>query len=158
MAERVKSTSLRSLLVVVLRVLVSGLFLTAGVLKLQDPDGTLVAVYQYKLISWEASGVVASFLPFAEIAAAVGLWIPRLRLGASLLCIALNLLFIAALGSAVLRNLDVSCGCFGTTDLKTTSGLRLLEDVLLLSMCFPLWRHALTRHYAGLHSGEESGY
>jgi uncharacterized membrane protein YphA (DoxX/SURF4 family) len=157
MAERVKQGKYKILLVWILRIAVSGLFLSAGVLKLKDPNATLVAVYQYKLLSWEGSGAVATFLPFLEITAAIGLWIPRVRVGASAMCIALCLIFIGALGSAVARNLDVSCGCFGTTDLHTQSARRLIEDVILLLMCLPLLRHALSKHSERLHSEVESG-
>ena len=158
MAEGLTKSHFGTLPVVVLRILVSGIFLSAGVLKLQNADATLVAVYQYHLLSWPMAGIVATFLPFVEIAAALGLWIPRLQLGASLLVLALNVLFITALGTALARNLDVTCGCFGTTDLRTTSGIRLAEDVILLLLCLPLWQHARSKHDTQLHSVEESGY
>ncbi len=158
MAERIRKPSFRTLLGAFLRVLVSGIFLSAGILKLKDADGTLVAVYQYKLLSWEASGIVATFLPFLEITAGVALWIPRVRLGASLLSMCLTLIFMAALGSALARNLDVSCGCFGTTDLLTTSGVRLAQDAVLLLTCGALWRYERSKYSSMLHSDEESGY
>ena len=140
-----------------LRFFVSGLFLVAGVLKLRDADATLVAVYQYKLLSWEASGIAATFLPFVEITAAIALWIPKARLGATSLCLGLNLLFLTALGSAVARNLDVSCGCFGTSDLYTTALTRMIEDVVLLIMSLLLWRSASRERCAQLQSAPESG-
>lgn len=158
MAKRVRTPSFRTLLAAFLRVLVSGIFLSAGILKLKDADGTLIAVYQYKLLSWEASGFVATFLPFLEITTGVALWIPRVRLGASLLSVCLTLVFMAALGSALARNLDVTCGCFGTTDLRTTSGVRLAEDTVLLLTCCALWRYERSKCSSMLHSGEESGY
>lgn len=157
MASGINQPRYVPLLVSACRIAVSGIFVTAGILKLKDPDATLVAVFQYKLLSWEASGIVANYLPFVEITAAVGLWIPRVRAGASALCLALCLIFMLALGSAIARNLDVSCGCFGTTDLKTQSARRLFEDAILLLMCLPLLRHALSKHSERLHSEAESG-
>ena len=157
MAEKLRKTSPKILGIAFLRILASLIFLVAGVLKLRDPDGTLVAVYQYKLLSWQASGVLATYLPFLEITTALCLWIPRLRLGASLLSIGLYVLFITALASAVARNLDISCGCFGTTDLYTTAIPRLLEDLVLLATCLPLWFDAASQHSAQLQSSRESG-
>lgn len=154
MAARITKASLYPLAAAIPRALISAIFLTAGLLKLKDPDGTLIAVYQYKMLSWEASALVATHLPFLEITAGVALWIPRLRLGACLLSVCLNLVFIGALISAVARNLDVSCGCFGTSDLKTTSGIRIAEDAILLLLCWALWRHDLSKHSAMLHSAE----
>jgi hypothetical protein len=135
----------------------SGIFLAAAVLKLRDPDATLLAVFQYKLISWSASGAVASFLPFVEIAAAVGLWIPRVRLGAALLALSLVVLFMAALGSAVARNLDVTCGCFGTSDLNTTALRRFAEDAVLLALCGALWFEEKRRIRPKLRSRRNDG-
>ncbi len=123
----------------------SALFLWAGLLKLRDAQGTQIAIYQYKILSWELSGIVATFLPFLEITTAAGLWIPRVRLGAVALCVGLLLVFIGALASAVARNLDVSCGCFGTNTLYATALRRLLEDVVLVGLCLPLWRDAKLR-------------
>ena len=121
------------------RLFVSCVFIAAGILKLRDYDLTLIAIYQYDLMSWENSGRLAAALPWLEMAGGVGLWIPRLRLGGATLCLGLSALFIAALASAVSRGLDVSCGCFGTADLHVTAMKRLGEDVVLLILCFGLW-------------------
>ena len=138
------------------RFALSSIFFTAAVLKLRDPDSTLIAVFQYKLLSWSASGAVASFLPFIEIAAALGLWIPRVRLGASLLSLTLVLGFMMALGSAVARNLDVSCGCFGTSDLHTTAMRRFAEDAVLLALSAALLIAEARRSRLLLHSPGKS--
>ncbi|RFC46048.1 MAG: Methylamine utilization protein MauE [Verrucomicrobia bacterium] len=157
MASELKISRLKAWSIGTLRLFVSALFLVAGVLKLRDADATLVAVYQYKLLSWEAAGLAATFLPCVEITAALALWIPRARLGATALCLALNLLFLAALASAVARNLDVSCGCFGTSDLYTSALTRMVEDVVLLLPSLLLWRSASQEHCARLQSALENG-
>jgi hypothetical protein len=91
-----------------------------------------------------------------EITAALALWIPTVRLGASLLCTGLITAFLVALGSAVARNLDISCGCFGTTDLYTTASRRLLEDLLLLLLCVSNLRYAISEARARLQSVEQA--
>lgn len=121
--------------------LLSGVFLTAALLKLQDPSITLTSIYQYKILSWEASDWLACALPWVEAAAALGLWVPRLRLGAIFLGSALLWLFVAALLSALARNLDISCGCFGTGNVGSQVGMRLVEDLILLAFYLPIWRH-----------------
>lgn len=121
--------------------LFSSVFLSASWLKLQDPNGTLTAIYQYKILSWQASDWLACALPWVEAAAAIGLWVRRVRLGAIFLGSALLLLFIAALLSAWVRDLDISCGCFGTSDVNARVLERLVEDVILLAFYLPLWRH-----------------
>jgi hypothetical protein len=133
-----------------IRAIVSGLFVVAGLLKLRDAELTLISVYQYQLMSWESAGVLAATLPWIEIAGGVGIWLPKLRLGGATLCLGLTVLFIAALGSAVARDLDVSCGCFGTSDLHVTAMKRLGEDMVLLVLCGGLWRSELHRIRAQL--------
>jgi hypothetical protein len=133
-----------------IRAIVSGLFIVAGLLKLRDAELTLISVYQYQLMSWESAGVLAATLPWIEIAGGVGIWLPKLRLGGATLCLGLTVLFIVALGSAVARGLDVSCGCFGTSDLHVTAMKRLGEDMVLLVLCGGLWRSELHRIRAQL--------
>lgn len=157
MAAKLMKPSSKPLFILFLRILTSSILLAAGVLKLRDPDETLVAVFQYKLLSWQASEMLATYLPFLEITTGLCLWIPRLRLGASLLSIGLYALFITALASAVARNLDISCGCFGTADLYTTAIPRLLEDLVLLASCLPLWSDAVSQYSTQLQSSPESG-
>ena len=124
--------------------LLSGVFIAAALFKLQDPNSTLTSIYQYKILSWEASDWLACALPWVEAAAAIGLWVPRLRLGAILLGSALLWMFVAALLSALARNLDISCGCFGTGNVSRQVGVRLVEDLILLAFYLPIWRHRAT--------------
>jgi len=143
---------MRPVLLLSTRILVSVTFLLAGALKWRDADSTLITIYQYQILSWEASGVLATVLPLLEITAGIGLWIPRLRLGASTLSVLLYLLFIGALGSAIARDLDVTCGCFGTSDLNATAIRRLMEDAVLLSFGLLLTRGAISEARSQLQS------
>jgi putative oxidoreductase len=125
-----------------LRFGLAALFVWTGLLKLQAPDATHMAIFQYRLVSWEAAGVLSTLIPMLELWAALGLLLPRLRLGGISLCMGLLFVFCGALASALVRNLDISCGCFGTTDAHVPAIRRLFEDALLLGLCYILWREA----------------
>ena len=125
-----------------LRFGLAALFVWTGLLKLQSPDAAHMAIFQYKLVSWEAAELLATLIPMLELSAALGLLIPRLRLGGVALCIGLLLVFCGALAAALVRHLDISCGCFGTTDAHVPAIRRLFEDALLLGLCYILWREA----------------
>lgn len=128
------------ILLVLLRFALALVFFWAGLLKLQAPEAAQMAVFQYKLVSWEMAGVLATLIPMLECSTACGLLVPRLHLGGATLGIGLLLVFCGALGSALARDLDISCGCFGTVDAHTPALRRLLEDVLLLGLCCILWK------------------
>ena len=129
----------------ILRLCLTGVFGIAGFLKLNDPENTLQAIYQFRLLPWDASALLATHLPWIELVAAVGLWIPRLRQGAATLCAALSLTFLAALISALARNLDIACGCFGASDTATQLVPRILMDFLLLGASLWLGRSPRAR-------------
>jgi hypothetical protein len=125
-----------------LRLGLAALFVWTGVLKLQAPDAAHMAIFQYRLVSWEAAGVLATVIPMLELSAALGLLIPRLRLGGISLCMGLLLVFCGALATALVRNLDISCGCFGTTGAHVPALRRLFEDLLLFGICCVLWKES----------------
>jgi hypothetical protein len=88
----------------VLRFGLAALFVWAGLLKLQSPDAAQMAIFQYRLVEWEAAGVLSTLIPVLELCAALGLLIPRLRLGGISLCMGLLFVFCGALAAALLRN------------------------------------------------------
>jgi putative oxidoreductase len=143
------------ILLVLLRFALALVFFWAGLLKLQAPEAAQMAIFQYKLVSWEMAGVLATLIPMLECSTACGLLIPRLHLGGAALGIGLLLVFCGALASALARGLDISCGCFGGVDAHTPALRRLLEDVLLLGLCCILWRDSALRFHQGLTASSE---
>ena len=115
------------------RILLSAVFGFAAVTKIPDLTSTHLAVFQYHILSWELSEAFARFLPWLELSVALGLWIPQTRLGAPILSAFLSLLFLSALGSAMIRGLDITCGCFGASNAGVSLFPRILEDTVLFA-------------------------
>ena len=92
---------------------VTGVYLWAGASKLADPAAFAFAIDNYRLLPWPAAVGVAHALPWLEIVAALALWVSRWRAGALGILTGLGLVFVVALGSAMVRGLDIACGCFG---------------------------------------------
>ena len=89
------------------------LMLWAGVSKLLALDDFTLAVWNFRILGWQASVVVARVLPWLEIALGLWLLVPLWR-RLSLALVGLLLAgFTGALIHAGLRGLDISCGCFG---------------------------------------------
>lgn len=114
-----------------LRLLVAGIFLWAGTVKLMDQAAFAVVIDAFGILPDGFSGMVAMFLPVVEIAAALAL-IFDVR-GALETLGALMLLFMGILGYGIFLGLDIDCGCFGPEDPESRafSGLRtaLYRDV-----------------------------
>jgi len=114
-----------------LRLLVAGIFLWAGTVKLMDQAAFAVVIDAFGILPDGFSGMVAVFLPVVEIAAALAL-IFDVR-GALETLGALMLVFMGILGYGIFLGLDIDCGCFGPEDpeARAFSGLRtaLYRDV-----------------------------
>ena len=95
------------------RLAVGGIFLWSAAAHLANPYYFLSTVYQYELTSAPVGAVVASVMPFLELMLAACLLSgtcpqPTWRLSSRLL-----LVFVGVQTSALVRDLSISCGCFG---------------------------------------------
>lgn len=90
----------------------AGLWLVAALGKLKDPVKFMGGIEQYALLpSWGvALGAVA--MPGIELALGLALLLNRNIKSAALLANGLMLVFIAAMGSAMARGMELDCSCF----------------------------------------------
>lgn len=105
--------------------------LAAALAKLADPAAFQLAVYDYRLVGFGLSGLVAGLLPAAELVTGAALLLGRLRLGAAIAAVLLCALFVSVLAAALLRGTAAQCGCFGFLSLPPAAALAL--DLLLLA-------------------------
>lgn len=117
----------------VLRLILAGVFLYAGVLKIIKPQEFADNIAQYQLLPEALINIIALSLPFFECA--VGLLLlsgkcDRLASGGIIL---MCLVFGVALISAIARGLVIDCGCFGSSEpSKWSAWWALGRDILLL--------------------------
>lgn len=104
----------RTVLEPVVRWILAALFLWAGISKLARPDLFAAAIDNYRLLPYSAAVALAYMLPWFEIMTGAGLLVKRLMSGAALCAGFLFTLFFLALLQALIRGLDIDCGCFGT--------------------------------------------
>ena len=98
----------------VARLALAGVMGWAAVGKLAAPAQFVRDLANYQLVPVGALGALVWFVPALEIAAVAGLLVPTLRRGGLALTGGLLLVFCAALGSALVRGIDLRCGCFGS--------------------------------------------
>ena len=97
----------------VLDLVIGGIFIYAGVVKVMEPIRFAEDIDNYHLLPWMASVRLAFYLPWLEIFCGGALIVRRLYGGALTILLALIVVFIGANVVAKMRGLDVKCGCFG---------------------------------------------
>lgn len=107
----------------------------AGVIKLSDPDGFALAIANYHLLPRQALSPLSYILPPLEIITALALLRVATRRAGWLVAGVMFAGFSLAVGSALARGLDVSCGCFGKA--MTVSWAHLVGNLILSGLC--LW-------------------
>jgi uncharacterized membrane protein YphA (DoxX/SURF4 family) len=119
-----------------LRLIIGGVFLYASFSKIAHPDEFARAIYYYHLLPESLLHLFALYLPWLELVAGLAIVFGPWKSGAEILIILMCMLFIAALLSAVLRDLDISCGCFGKGSHKVGLGLLIQDSFLLLGTAY----------------------
>jgi uncharacterized membrane protein YphA (DoxX/SURF4 family) len=155
----VGSARVRDVVGTVARLVLAAVWLTAGVLKAVDPDGTYVAVRAYDVLPRAAVAVVGGVLPWLEIAVGLLLLVGVATRVAAAVSAALLVVFVLGVVQAWARGLSIDCGCFGgggaVTPGETAYGRELLRDGgLLLASAWlvarPRSRLALDDRHGGL--------
>lgn len=133
-----RSLSLGLCLEVAARVVVGGVFVYAGAMKLCDVDAFRELLSRYGMVPDFALGFVAVTLPAFECVVGTLLVFSRwVRISAAATS-AMLVVFIVALAQAGVRGLDVSCGCFGGSSFASGGVWEaVVRDIVLLvpSMC-----------------------
>lgn len=114
------------------RVALAAVFVYAGALKALDPAAFALAVYHFRLLPYPAAAALALYLPWLEMVCGVGVIWAATRLGALNLLLGMSVMFAVALVSALWRNLDIACGCFGPGAAGSTAlALSLIRSLAL---------------------------
>jgi hypothetical protein len=124
---------------------VAGIFLYAGISKITAPADFARAIELYRIVPGTLAAITALYLPWLEIGCAFAIFIRALRGGALALLTLCSTVFTAAIASALVRGLDISCGCFGADGAtgRTALLISLARAALLALVCGALFlRHA----------------
>jgi len=123
-------TKFQPWLTFVFRLILGGVLLVAGALKVTDPYSSATSVRAYQILPVDLANLLGFILPFAEVAIGifliVGIWVRLNALAGG----ALMIMFIIAIGQAWARGISLDCGCFGKGGLLDTDEL-------------PVWNYTL---------------
>jgi uncharacterized membrane protein YphA (DoxX/SURF4 family) len=95
------------------RLVVGGIWIWAGAIKLPDPDAGISAVRAYQLLPLSVADGVGRFLPMLEVVIGVCLVLGLLTRLSAVVSALLQVAFIVGIISVWSRGIAISCGCFG---------------------------------------------
>jgi len=129
------NSSAANTLLVCFRMILGVIFFYAGIIKIYDPQGFALAVYNYHILPGFLINPVAVILPWVEVIAGAALILGIMVQGSSLIVSGLLVIFLCAIGAALVRGLDISCGCFNTSEgADPVTWIYLLRDMALLGL------------------------
>src|SRR5204862_557085 len=120
-------------------VIVAGIFIYAGVLKMVDSVQFANDIDNYRILPWPVSVALAFYLPWLEIFCGLGLVFRVLYRGALAILSALIVVFTLATIAAKVRGLDITCGCFGHASQHWSLLAHLATNLTILAALVLLW-------------------
>jgi len=124
-------------LATVLRVALGGLFVFAAMMKLAELQQFAFAVKAFAILPDHLSHLAAFVVPWIELIAGIGLLLGLWTRPAALVIGAMLAAFIAGIVSVIVRDLDVTCSCFGKFEVPCTGPVGLchvIRNLVLLAL------------------------
>jgi len=116
-----------------LRLALGGIFIYASLDKILHPLDFARAIDNYRILPPLLVNILAIVLPWIEILCGAALIIGVFSDGAVVILGILLIIFIGAMGQAIMRGIDIGCGCFKvTSETQKVGWERIGEDFLML--------------------------
>lgn len=125
---------------IIARLAVGGILLAAGVAKLASPaTWRQVWLAAYRLLPRPLVAPAALLLPTVEIGCGVALLTGAFGTRSLLAAAALLAVLTLAVATALLRHLDIACGCAGRLDARVSGRAVARNLVLIVAVAVPGW-------------------
>ena len=129
------------------RLILGGVLLVAGALKVTDPYSSATSVRAYQILPVDLANFLGFVLPFTEVVIGifliVGIWVRLNAIAGG----ALMVMFIIAIGQAWARGISLDCGCFGKGGLLDSDELpvwnytlEIARDIVLAAFAIYIYR------------------
>jgi uncharacterized membrane protein YphA (DoxX/SURF4 family) len=115
-----------------LRLILGVVFIYASIDKIDKPGGFAEAIYNYRMLPHATINLMAIVMPWLELICGVLIIIGLFVRGSALLIGFMLLVFIVAISFALVRGLDISCGCFKVGGGHAMALDLLVRDILML--------------------------
>lgn len=131
------------------RLILGGVLLIAGYLKVGATDKSQMAVRAYELLPISIANLLGLVLPFFEVAIGLLLILGAATRIAAVLGGFTMFIFIIAISQAWARGLNIDCGCFGGGGAVAPGQTKYLQEILrdtgLVALALFLIRYPVTK-------------
>jgi len=135
MRARIISWFVSPFLSLLFRWLLGAIFVYAGLVKIADPLGFALALYNYHILPAWMINPLAICLPWVEVIIGAGLLAGIMIPGGAFVVSGMLAIFAVVTGISLIRGLDIACGCFSTSaGAEPITWLYVVRDLLLLGM------------------------
>jgi len=136
--------NLLKIVYIVARIILGGIFIYASWDKILHPADFAKIIENYRILPLSLVNLPAIFIPWLELTCGISLILGVFVGGSSLVLSVLLIFFTILIGSAIVRGIDIACGCFSTSPEASKVGIqRIIEDIILLSLALYIlfyWR------------------
>jgi putative oxidoreductase len=126
-------------LLFVLRWFLGLVFIIAGIEKIAQPELFAISIEAYKLLPSILINSSALVIPWVELVCGIFLLGGVCLRGSSLMAISLLAVFTIAIIAALVRGLQIDCGCFGAQYSSPVGISKVLEDCGLLLLALLIY-------------------
>jgi uncharacterized membrane protein YphA (DoxX/SURF4 family) len=117
--------------VFIIRVLLGGLLLVTGALKVGHPAELAASIAGFRLLPAAIVGPLALALPYLELVLGAYLVAGLFTRAVALIAAVQFLCYAGAIASAVVRHIAANCGCFGPNDSAVADWPHVAFDLML---------------------------
>ena len=110
------------------------LFIYSALAKISDPDDFARAVMRYEFLPGFTIGIFSLTMPMLELLAGLSILFTKWLRESAFLVSGMLVMFIIALVQALVRGLEISCGCFGVPSVggREEIVIALVRDIVLI--------------------------
>ena len=128
--------------IILARIVLGAIFVYASFDKIANPEAFLKIIHNYRILPVQLENPLAIFLPWMEFFTGIFLIAGKWEKGALLIYNVLMIIFVIALAQALIRGLDISCGCFSVEPSSASEvWLRIVLDIITLFFSVNLYRY-----------------
>jgi len=127
-------------IIAITRLYLALVFILSGLEKVNDLNSFAVSIENYRIFPVYMVNIFAIVVPWIELIAGGLLLLGIFIKENSAIISFLLLIFTIAIISAVMRGLDIECGCKGTFDGQKVGLLKIIENISLLIVAFLNYR------------------